>query len=81
MEKSTLPLALVFTAPLYAAEPQWSDSKNRRIPRGSILGGIGLAGMLPRRGITSDLEAIKRIGLGGAQVFSVDVSHVWVRCC
>jgi len=29
-----------------------------------------------KEGISADLEAMKRIGLGGAQIFSVDVSHV-----
>jgi len=35
-----------------------------------------ISGSVSKEGITADLEAMKRIGLGGAQIFSVDASPV-----
>ena len=35
-----------------------------------------ISGNISREGITADLEAMKRIGLGGAQIFTVDQSAV-----
>jgi hypothetical protein len=35
-----------------------------------------ISGNISQEGITADLEAMKRIGLGGAQIFTVDQSAV-----
>jgi hypothetical protein len=39
-----------------------------------------ISGNISKVGITADLEAMKQIGLGGAQIFTVEQSARWRHC-
>ncbi len=57
-KSSADPLAASFTNPPLSARPQtWWHWMN---------------GMVTKEGITADLEAMKQVGIGGAQMFTVD---------
>ena len=76
--------AIVFAslaAPLASSEPAESGALESGFanPPASALPRTWwhwISGSVSKEGITADLEAMKRIGLGGAQIFSVDASPV-----
>jgi len=71
-----LALAFVFSLPLRAAEALEQQFQTPPQSAKPQTWWHWISGSVSKEGITADLEAMKRIGLGGAQIFSVDVSHV-----
>lgn len=71
-----LALALLLCGSLNAAESLEQQFQNPPDSARPQTWWHWISGNVSKEGITADLEAMKRIGLGGAQIFSVDVSQV-----
>ena len=69
-------LVLAFSSALPAAEPLEQQFQTPPDSARPHTWWHWISRNVSKEGITADLEAMKRIGLGGAQIFSVDVSHV-----
>jgi len=76
MKKTALLLTLALTASLHAAEPLAQQFQTPPDSARPHTWWHWISRNVSKEGISADLEAMKRIGLGGAQIFSVDVSHV-----
>ncbi|HEX7654382.1 MAG TPA: glycosyl hydrolase, partial [Verrucomicrobiae bacterium] len=70
-------LASAWTAPVVAAEPAWEAGFQSPPPAARPrTWWHWVSGNVSAEGITADLEAMKEIGLGGCQLFTVDQSKV-----
>ena len=66
-------LFLLFAAPVHAQETLERGFQNPPASARPHTWWHWINGNVSKEGITADLEAMKRVGIGGAQIFNVDV--------
>ena len=76
MKTKALLLTLVLTASLHATEPLEQQFQNPPDSARPHTWWHWINGNVSKEGITADLEAMKQIGLAGAQIFSVGVTPI-----